>query len=236
MSSCTSSLTRCAFDQPLPMEFVFKPKHCPFEYVHTPEGGWQTRDATATSVGTRWQMDLGREVDLGLAPPEWSTTSQMNDPRPLGKSLFDSRFMNSPMGRGKHIVESPRAWLSSARKKRFCPCAVLPRSPPARHPSLTLVARSHASCLPFTAHPPASLLRSLLRSLRSSRRVQHAHRRSRHRADQGRDQEGGEHGQQLVRGGHGGRDRDGRTVRDGQPVRLAAIQPHLRSPSLAPCL
>lgn len=83
------------------MEFVFQPKHCPFEYVHTPETGWVTRDVTSSAVGTRWQMDLGKEVDLGLAPAEWSTTSQMNDPRPLGKSLFDARFINSPMGRGE---------------------------------------------------------------------------------------------------------------------------------------
>ena len=72
-----------------------------FEYVHTPEGGWQTRDIQDSAVGSKWRFDMAEEVQLGLAPPEWSTTSQMKDPRPMGKSLFDARFCNSPMGRAR---------------------------------------------------------------------------------------------------------------------------------------
>ena len=83
------------------MEFVFRPKHMPFEYVHSPEKGWETREVSQDHVGTKWQFNMDDEVKLGLAPAEWSTTSQMNDPRPLGKSLFDARFVNSPMGRAR---------------------------------------------------------------------------------------------------------------------------------------
>lgn len=83
------------------MEFVFRPKHMPFEYVHSPEKGWETRDVQSDHVGTKWQFNMDDEVRLGLAPPDWSTTSQMNDPRPLGKSLFDARFVASPMGRAR---------------------------------------------------------------------------------------------------------------------------------------
>ena len=83
------------------MEFVFRPKYAPFEYVHSPEKGWESRETTNSSVGTRWRFDMAQEAELGLAPAEWSTTSQMNDPRPMGKSLFDARFCDSPMGRAR---------------------------------------------------------------------------------------------------------------------------------------
>lgn len=59
----------------------------------------------------KWRLDMEDEAKLGIAPPMWSTTSQMNDPRPNGKSLFDARFVSSPMGRargGRSMVWDPR--------------------------------------------------------------------------------------------------------------------------------
>ena len=49
----------------------------------------------------KWRCDMKAEVDLGLAPATWSTSSRMNDPRPNGYSLFDARFVDSPMGRAR---------------------------------------------------------------------------------------------------------------------------------------
>ena len=54
------------------------------------------------------------EVDLGLMPSEWSTSSQMNDPRPNGRSIFDARFVESPMGRargGRSIMWDPKGTM-----------------------------------------------------------------------------------------------------------------------------
>lgn len=59
----------------------------------------------------KWRLDMEDEAKLGIAPPMWSTTSQMNDPRPNGKSIFDARFVGSPMGRargGRSMVWDPR--------------------------------------------------------------------------------------------------------------------------------
>ena len=36
-----------------------------------------------------FRLDMKTEVDLGIMPPKWSTTSKMDDPRPLGKQLFE---------------------------------------------------------------------------------------------------------------------------------------------------
>ena len=38
---------------------------------------------------------------LGLAPAEWSTTSQMADIRPNGRSQFDARFIENAPGRAR---------------------------------------------------------------------------------------------------------------------------------------
>ena len=37
-----------------------------------------------------WQLDLKGEQTLGLAPPDWSVSSAMNDTRPNGQALFDA--------------------------------------------------------------------------------------------------------------------------------------------------
>ena len=63
--------------------------------------GRQPRHFEATHVGSEWTLDMKKEVELGLAPAEWSTTSQMNDPRPNGKQIFDARHCGSPMGRAR---------------------------------------------------------------------------------------------------------------------------------------
>lgn len=46
-----------------------------------------------------WKLDMKREQELGLAPADWSTSSQMNDPRPNGRAMFDARFYGNAMGR-----------------------------------------------------------------------------------------------------------------------------------------
>jgi len=61
------------------------------------------------------------ETDLGLAPPPWSTSSQMNDPRPNGRSIFDARFVESPMGRargGRSMVWDARGTANAGGTKK----------------------------------------------------------------------------------------------------------------------
>jgi hypothetical protein len=60
----------------------------------------------------KWRLDMRDEVALGLAPPMWSTSSQMNDPRPNGCSIFDARFYQSPMGRSR--ASGGRIWDPNA--------------------------------------------------------------------------------------------------------------------------
>lgn len=46
-----------------------------------------------------WHLSMGTEERLGVVPANWSTTNAMNDPRPNGRSVFDARFTQSPLGR-----------------------------------------------------------------------------------------------------------------------------------------
>jgi hypothetical protein len=66
----------------------------------------------------KWRMDLKAETAHGLFPAEWSTSSQMRDPRPNGRSIFDARFTHSPMGRlrstGGGKMWDPRGVVSGA--------------------------------------------------------------------------------------------------------------------------
>ena len=41
------------------------------------------------------------EIELGLAPPPWSVSSQMDDTRPNGRAMFDARFYGNAMGRAR---------------------------------------------------------------------------------------------------------------------------------------
>lgn len=66
----------------------------------------------------RWRLDLRDETRLGIVPAEWSTSSQMNDPRPNGVSIFDARFASSPMGRaraGRSLVWDPRGTANAGQ-------------------------------------------------------------------------------------------------------------------------
>ena len=81
----------------------------------------QSRFASPPSKGPfdlvepRWRMDLNDEVALGLAPAHWSLSSQMNDPRPNGKCIFDAVYRGSPMGRARSangIIWDPRSMTS----------------------------------------------------------------------------------------------------------------------------
>ena len=68
----------------------------PIEAVHgshspTKMGQWRQHEHTHHFEHRHdvdgWKLDMRAEIDLGLAPPEWSTSSQMADTRPNGKSL-----------------------------------------------------------------------------------------------------------------------------------------------------
>ena len=48
-----------------------------------------------------WALDMKKEQGLGLAPPDWSTSSAMDDQRPNGQALFDARFHGQAMGRAR---------------------------------------------------------------------------------------------------------------------------------------
>jgi len=48
-----------------------------------------------------FRLSMKTEIDLGIAPADWSVTSAMNDPRPLGRPMFDARFVESPVGRAR---------------------------------------------------------------------------------------------------------------------------------------
>lgn len=99
------------------MEFVYHPagprdgpmERVPFSQWRTPPP--RTKHFESPHHSKKWRLDLADESRLGLAPPMWSTTSQMNDPRPLGVSLFDARFRHHAMGRarsGRNIAWDPR--------------------------------------------------------------------------------------------------------------------------------
>jgi hypothetical protein len=91
---------------------VAMPRHwtTPIEVVHgarspTKMGQWRQHEHTRHFESRHdvdgWKLDMRAEIELGLAPPEWSTSSQMDDTRPNGKSLFDARFSGNAMGRAR---------------------------------------------------------------------------------------------------------------------------------------
>ena len=80
-----------------------------------------TRHFESQHYSKKWRLDLADEARLGLAPPMWSTTSQMNDPRPLGVSLFDARHRHHAMGRarsGRSLAWDPRGTMNAGRTQR----------------------------------------------------------------------------------------------------------------------
>lgn len=99
----------------------------PIEAVHgahspTKMGKWRQVDHTRhfeSRHESSWKLDMKAEMGLGLAPPEWSTSSQMNDIRPNGKALFDARFAGNSMGRargGYSMVADARGMEATAGK------------------------------------------------------------------------------------------------------------------------
>ena len=61
----------------------------------------RTKHYETKHFSNQWRLDMKKEISLGLMPADWSTSSQMNDPRPNGRSMFDARFVESPMGRAR---------------------------------------------------------------------------------------------------------------------------------------
>ena len=99
------------------MEFIYPPAgprdgpmaRVPYAEWHKPTP--TTKHFESKHFSKKWRLDLADEARLGLAPPMWSTTSQMNDPRPLGVSLFDARHRHHAMGRarsGRNLAWDPR--------------------------------------------------------------------------------------------------------------------------------
>ena len=48
-----------------------------------------------------WKLDMKSEQALGLAPPDWSVSSAMDDTGPNGQAMFDARFFGQAMGRAR---------------------------------------------------------------------------------------------------------------------------------------
>lgn len=68
-----------------------------------------------------FKLNMKYEVDLGLAPADWSVSSKMDDPRPNGKAIFDARFVESPVGRaraGRSMVWDPRGTAHAGGTKK----------------------------------------------------------------------------------------------------------------------
>ena len=92
------------------MEFVPSPPKQMKSYAQA----WQDKLASG-GFDVRTPFSMANEEGMGLVPSRWSTSSQMNDPRPNGRSIFDARFMDSPMGRsraGNGVIWDPRAIVS----------------------------------------------------------------------------------------------------------------------------
>ena len=68
-----------------------------------------------------WKLDMAKEVELGLVPPDWSVTSKMDDSRPNGKGIFDARFIESPVGRaaaGRSMVWDARGTAHAGKTEK----------------------------------------------------------------------------------------------------------------------
>lgn len=73
----------------------------PTSFVPSPPKAGATMHHEAIHYGDSWMLDMKKETELGIAPKDWSTTSQMNDERPNGRSIFDARFHHNAMGRAR---------------------------------------------------------------------------------------------------------------------------------------
>lgn len=95
---------RGARTQPVRKNSSFTTKH--FESPHFADG---------------FTLDMKKQEDLGLIPPQWSVSSAMKDARPNGKPQFDARFLNTPMGRaraGRSVVWDPRGTENAGGSQR----------------------------------------------------------------------------------------------------------------------
>lgn len=97
----------------MPPHWAAPDPFAPKGYKHIP-----TRHFEHRHVGD-WQLNMKSEQSLGLAPPDWSTSSKMDDIRPNGKALFDARFSGNAMGRargGYAMVADARGMEATAGK------------------------------------------------------------------------------------------------------------------------
>jgi hypothetical protein len=93
-------------------------RQLPSNYEKPAERGEGSKHFENVHVG-EWMLDMKREQALGLAPKDWSTSSQMNDPRPNGRAMFDARFYGNMMGRaagGYSMMWDPTGVAAQAGK------------------------------------------------------------------------------------------------------------------------
>uniref|UniRef100_A0A7S2G5P8 Uncharacterized protein n=1 Tax=Haptolina brevifila TaxID=156173 RepID=A0A7S2G5P8_9EUKA len=87
-----------------------------YEDYKAPDG---SQDPTRRDV---WRLNMQMEADLNVMPSDWSLSSQMNDPRPNGVSIFDARFINTPVGRaraGRSMAWDPRGIASAGKTEKM---------------------------------------------------------------------------------------------------------------------
>lgn len=78
--------------------------------THSPPQS-KTKHYETRHYSEKWRLDMAQEQELGLMPNDWSVSSKMDDARPNGQSMFDARFVRSPMGRargGHSMVQDAR--------------------------------------------------------------------------------------------------------------------------------
>ena len=107
----------------------------------------------------QWKLDMGTEEKLGLVPQQWSTSNAMSDGRPNGRSIFDARHTQTPVGRmrGSDYKSSydPRGVRSRARTQPDEPmtaCATTRASLCAHRCARPIT----SACAPVPAPPPCS--------------------------------------------------------------------------------
>jgi hypothetical protein len=122
----------------------------------------------------KWRLDMQSETDLGIMPPAWSTSSKMDDPRPNGRSIFDARFIESPMGRA-------RGGRSMVWDSRMCARTCMSgRATGRRHAARRCARAQAARVTPAARRPPRTGIRtrSLLRWPTRRRRRRSRRRRT----------------------------------------------------------
>lgn len=87
----------------------------PWQFLSSPPKTYAEAYRRAAHLPSSNAFSLAQEESMGLVPSRWSVSSAMNDTRPNGRSIFDARFCDSPMGRARAsggVIIDPRALVS----------------------------------------------------------------------------------------------------------------------------